>query len=78
MRKITVLGHTQVTVSTVITVPDGPLPPEEELYKKAQKAFKGVHAYMGNGGSDKLIGVEGKDETIAADEKVVFDDILPQ
>lgn len=78
MQKITVTGHTTVVVSTVIEVPDGPLPPEEKIFKKAHKAFRGISAFFGNGGSDKLIGVQGSNDTIAADEEVVFDDFIPE
>lgn len=71
--KFTVLGNTQVTVSIQVEANN-----EEEAYEKAKKQFKGIHAYVGNGGIDKLIGVEGKYETIAADEPVTFDDCLPE
>ena len=33
-------------------------------------------AFVGNGGMDKLIGVEGEGETISADEAPVFDDYM--
>ena len=69
MQKITVTGHTTVVVSTVI---------EEKIFKKAHKAFRGISAFFGNGGSDKLIGVQGSNDTIAADEEVVFDDFIPE
>lgn len=78
MPKITVLGHTTVTVSTVIEVPDGPLPSEDEIFEMAKKTFGGIQACAGNGGLDKLIGVYGDNETIAADEGVEFDDFMPQ
>ena len=71
--KFTVLGNTQVTVSIQVEANN-----EKEAYRKAQKQFKGVHSYNGNGGTDKLIGVEGKNETIVADEPVTFDDCLPE
>ncbi len=71
--KFTVLGNTQVTVSVQVEADS-----EKEAYEKAKKQFKGIHAYVGNGGTDKLIGVEGEHETIAADEPVTFDDCLPE
>lgn len=67
-----VLGNTQVTVSIEVEANS-----EKEAYRKAKKQFKGIHAYVGNGGADKVIGVEGRYETIAADEPVEFDDCMP-
>lgn len=40
----------------------------EEAYDK----FGGVHEFVGNGGLDKLIGVYGTHESIAADGEVEF------
>lgn len=77
MKEIRVFGHTTVTVSTVIKVRDNTKLTEKEIYARAKKKFSGIRAYLGNGGDDKLIGVEGGDNTIAADEGVVFDDFLP-
>lgn len=71
MAKYTVLGNTTVTVSVTVEADS-----EEQALKKAKRLFKGVNSYLGNGGDDKLIGVEG-DCTIAADEPVEFDDVLP-
>ena len=76
MKKIRVFGHTTVTVSTVITVRDGTELSEKEIRRRAKQKFGGIHAYLGNGGDDKLIGVEDENETIAADEAVVFDDYM--
>lgn len=73
MKRFIVLGNTQVTISIEVEADN-----EKEAYEKAKKQFKGIHAYVGNGGTDKLIGVEGKHETIAADEPITFDDCLPQ
>lgn len=64
-----VFGHTQITVSTVVEAES-----EEEAIEIAEQSFEGVSSYAGNGGDDKLIGVEGENETIAADGDVVFDD----
>lgn len=76
MKKITVLGHTPVTVSVTIEVPDNAVLTESEIYAKAVKKFGGIRSYLGNGGNDKLIGVEGDGESISADESVTFDDFL--
>lgn len=47
---------------------------EEEAIQKAYKEFGGVNAYCGNGGMDKLIGVEGDHESITVDGNAEFDD----
>lgn len=74
MKEIRVLGHTTVTVSTVIKVRDDTNLSEKDIINRAKKQFTGVQAYFGNGGNDKLIGVSGGSDTIAADEEVIFDD----
>ncbi len=70
--KYIVLGHSEVTVSIEVNAASG-----EEAIKKATKKFGGIHEFAGNGGLDKLIGVNGETETIAADCPVEFDDWLP-
>lgn len=72
MKKLRVFGHTTVTVSTVVTVPDNAS--EADIYKAAAKKFSGINSYLGNGGDDKLLGVSGEDDTMLHDEPVVFDD----
>ncbi|WP_308856765.1 hypothetical protein [uncultured Oscillibacter sp.] len=74
MKKIRVLGHAMVTVSVLLEVEDDKELNEQELYAQARRSFGGFIAYAGNGGVDQLIGVEGEDETISADEMPVFDD----
>lgn len=78
MREIRVLGHVEVTVSTVIKVKDDVTLTEDEIYKRAQKAFSGISSYFGNGGDDKLIGVSCDKDTIFCDEKVEFDDYMEE
>ena len=74
MKEIRVFGHATVSVSTVIKVRDGTELSENEILARAKKKFGGIHAYFGNGGDDKLIGVDGDCDTIAVDEEVIFDD----
>ena len=74
MKKIRVLGHAMVTVSVLLEVEDDKELNEQELYAQARRSFGGFIDYAGNGGVDQLIGVEGEDETISADEMPVFDD----
>lgn len=64
-----VYGHATVTVSTLVEADS-----EEEAIEKANQEFGGIASYCGNGGTDKLIGVEGEYDTIETDESVEFDD----
>lgn len=73
MKTYIVLGNTQVTVSCKVRANS-----EAEATEKAKAQFGGIHAYAGNGGTDKLIGVEDARESIAADEPVIFDDCMEQ
>lgn len=74
MKEIRVFGHATVTVSTVIKIRDNTELTEPEIFAKAKKKFSGIQAFYGNGGDDKVIGVTGSEDTIAADEEVIFDD----
>lgn len=78
MKKFRVLGETVVTVSCVITVRDDTELKEKYFYQRAKTKFGGIHAYLGNGGDMKLIGVEEDGETIAADEPVVWTDFYEE
>lgn len=78
MKKLRVFGHATVTVSTIIEVKDGEELNEEEIYDRARENFGGIMAFVGNGGTDKLIGVDGYDETISADEEPEFDDYMEE
>lgn len=46
----------------------------EQALKIAAQRFNGFLEYAGNGGTDKLIGVEGTDESVTIDGNVKFDD----
>ncbi len=71
--KVRVFGHAEVVVSTVIEVEDNATP--EEIFCAATKVFQGIDQFAGNGGDgDKLIGVNGADDTIMVDEEPIFDD----
>ena len=74
MREIRVFGHAQVTVSVVIRVRGDAELTEKEIFQRARRKFGGIHSYLGNGGDDKLIGVENRNETISADENPKFED----
>lgn len=45
---------------------------EEEAIEKANEEFGGITSYCGNGGMDKLIGVDGINESIDADGEAWF------
>lgn len=78
MKKIRVFGDAVVTVSCVIYVRDNTQLSQKEIFRRAKKKFNGIHEYIGNGGYDKLIGVEGDEETIAADEPVEWADFMEE
>lgn len=77
-RYFRVFGHTEVTVSRIVVIDEDDIKRNERALclGKAAKEFCGIHEYLGNGGDDKLIGVEHPQETIAADEPVEFDDYM--
>lgn len=60
--KYTVFGNAEVTVSIVVEAEN-----EERAYIIARQKFGGIHSFSGNGGTDKLIGVDGEYESIATD-----------
>ena len=68
-KKYVVHGSVPVVVHITVEAENG----EQALEIAAQK-FKGIHDYMGNGECDKLIGVEGSNESITVDGNVEFDD----
>lgn len=69
MRKYDVHGTVPVVVHITVDAEDG-----EQAMEIAAQKFKGIHEYMGNGGGDKLIGVEGANESITVEGNVEFDD----
>lgn len=74
MKKYRVFGNTNVVVTTVIEIPDNEELTEDEIYARAYETFEGVSSFAGNGGTDKLVGVNGKEDTIDADNEIEFDD----
>lgn len=73
MKKVRVFGRPEVVVSTVIEVDDNATP--DEIFDAATKAFRGISQLVGNGGcGDKMIGVNGSDDTIMVDAEPTFDD----
>lgn len=73
MKKVRVFGRPEVVVSTVIEVEDDATP--EEIFSAATAEFRGISQLVGNGGcGDKMIGVNGSDDTIMVDAEPTFDD----
>lgn len=68
--KYRVYGHTNVTVTTVVEADS-----EEEAYEAANDKLCCLVAYCGNGGMDKLVGVDDEDDSVSADEGIEYDDI---
>ena len=64
------MGTTVVTVCKEVWANS-----ESEAYDKASSELSSLTEYCGNGGIDKLIGVEGDDESVAADGYIEYDDI---
>ena len=48
---------------------------EDEAYDRAQNELDTLTEYCGNGGYDKLIGVEGEDENVSVYDSICYDDI---
>lgn len=67
--KYDVHGTVEVVITITIDAESG-----EEAIEKANEVFGGVYSYAGNGGLDKLIGVNGSNESINVDSPVEFDD----
>jgi len=65
--KYRVIGNLQVSVGITVEAES-----EGEAIEKAYEEFGGVYDYCGNGGTDKLIGVDGYNEWIEADGVVEF------
>ncbi len=65
-----VIGNIQVSVGIIVEAEN-----EDEAIQNAYEEFGGVNGYCGNGGTDKLIGVDGDTEWIEADGIVEFNDV---
>ena len=74
MKRYRAFGNTNIVITTVIEVPDNEELTKEEILARAYDTFEGVASFVGNGGTDKLIGVCGEEDTIGADNEVEFDD----
>jgi hypothetical protein len=70
MKKYRVMGITTVSVYKEVWANS-----ESEAYDKAATELSSLTEYCGNGGTDKLIGVDGSDESVVADGYVEYNDI---
>lgn len=70
MKKYRVCGTTTVTVYKEVWANS-----EDEAYDKAQRQLDSLTEYCGNGGYDKLVGVDGDDESVSADDFIHYDDV---
>lgn len=68
--KYRVIGNIQASVGIIVEAEN-----EDDAIQKAYEEFGGVNGYCGNGGTDKLIGVDGDTEWIEADGIVEFNDV---
>lgn len=59
MKKYRVMGVIEVVVTKEVWAHS-----EEDAYDKAANQLSTLESYLGNGGSDKLIGVGGSDESV--------------
>lgn len=67
MKKYRVYGTTTVTVTKEVWAAN-----EEDAYEKAYFQLDSLTAYCGNGGIDKLIGVDGDDESVDAGDVIDY------
>ena len=75
-KKIRVSGLATVRVSVVIEVEldeDGEFD-EEEAFDQATREFGGIRSYCGNFGTDKLVGVDGHNESCEVDSDPEFNE----
>lgn len=70
MKKYRVLGNTVVSVFKEVWANS-----EDEAIQRARGELYSLTEYCGNGGYDKLVGVDGDAESVAADDKIEWDDI---
>lgn len=70
MKKFKVYGNVNVVVTKEVWANNA-----EEAMKKAQERLSCLTAYCGNGGWDKLVGVENHDESVDIFDDIVYDDV---
>ena len=71
MKKYRVEGTTVVTVRREVWANS-----EEEALQKAYDELDCLTAYCGNGGDDKMVGVEEEDESVEAFDNITYDEVI--
>lgn len=61
-------GHTTVGVAVEVIAEN-----EKEAIKKASKSRYALEEYCGNGGYDKIVGVDGENESVSSEECIEYD-----
>lgn len=69
MKKFKVCGNVNVVVTKEVWANTA-----EEAMEKASERLPCLTAYCGNGGWDKLVGVENSDESVDIFDDIVYDD----
>ena len=70
MKKYRVHGNVNVVVTKEVWAES-----EQKAYEKAYDELSNLTAYCGNGGIDKLVGVDGYGESVDIFEDIDYDDI---
>ena len=70
MKKFKVTGTVAISVYKEVWANN-----EDEAYDKAYDELRYLREYVGNGGYDRLIGVENDGESVAADGEVEYHDV---
>lgn len=70
MKKYKVYGMVTVTVTKEVWANS-----EDEAREKAYERLSCLTSYCGNGGYDKLVGVEEDDETVDVFEDIAYDEV---
>ena len=70
MNKYRVYGNTTVTIAIEVWANN-----ETQAYEKATNKLDSLTAYCGNGGYDKLVGVDIEEASVSADSDIEYDDI---
>jgi hypothetical protein len=65
-----VIGTTTITVVKEVWANS-----EDEAYDRAQNELESLTEYCGNGGYDKLVGVDGENESVACYDSICYDEI---
>ena len=70
MKKFKVYGNVNVVVTKEVWANSS-----DEAMEKASERLSCLTAYCGNGGHDKLVGVENSDESVDIFDDIVYDDV---